>query len=97
MVAFFAVGGPNTLSGQSTAWDLKPVLAFACSLLLVRAFVGIRISWAVVAASLLVGTVLASLTDAWGVVPAISLALTVALLLRLVIQHRRRGLAGERG
>jgi hypothetical protein len=41
--------------------------------------------------------VLASLTDAWGVVPAISLALTVALLLRLVIQHRRRGLAGERG
>ena len=70
MVALSAVGGPNLLSGHATAWDLKPVLAFACSLLLLRAFVGIRITWAIAAGSLLVGMVLATLTDAWGVVPA---------------------------
>ena len=95
MVALSAVGGPNLLSGHATAWDLKPVLAFACSLLLLRAFVGIRITWAIAAGSLLVGMVLATLTDAWGVVPATSLALTVAVVLRLVIRHRRPGFSGR--
>ena len=97
MVAPFAIGVPYRLGGESAAWDLKPALAFACSLFVLRSFVGVRISWAIVAACLLAGTALSTLVDAWGVVPATSLALTIALLLRLVIQHRRRGLTGEQG
>ncbi len=71
------------------------MLTFACSLILLRAFVGIRISWPILGASLLVGLVLATLIDAWGVVPATSLALTIALILRLVVRHRRPGFTGR--
>jgi hypothetical protein len=95
VVALSAVGGPYSLSGQSGAWDLKPVLAFACSLLLVRAFVGIRISWAIAGGCLLVGMVLATLIDVWGVLPATSLGLTVAVILRIVMRHRRPRLTGR--
>jgi hypothetical protein len=95
MVDLSAVGGPYSLGGQSTAWDLKPVLAFACSLILLRTFVGIRISWAIVAACLLAGTIFSTLTDAWGVLPATSLFLTIALLLRVVVQRHRPRMTGK--
>ena len=92
----FATGAPYSLAGRSTAWDLKPVLGFACSLILLRGFVRIRLSWAIVGASLLAGTVLSSLVDAWGVVPATSFALTIALVLRVAVWWRRPGLSGGR-
>jgi len=90
----FATGAPYSFAGRSTAWDLKPILGFACSLILLRGFVRIRLSWAIVGACLLGGTVLSSLVDAWGVVPATSLALTIVLVLRVAIWRRRPGLSG---
>jgi len=59
------------------------VAGFIGSLLLLRYVVDVRLRWPLVLACLLLGTIFASVVDAWGISTGLGLGMGIALLARL--------------
>jgi hypothetical protein len=81
---FLAMGVPLPLGGPSSAWDYWPVAGFIGSLWLLRYVVDVRLRWPLVLSCLLLGTIFASVVDAWGISAGLASAMGIALLARLV-------------
>jgi hypothetical protein len=83
MLRFLAMGVPLPLGGPNSAWDYWPVVGFIGCLLLLRYVVDVPLRWPLVLSSLLVGTIFASVVDAWGISTGLALGMGIALLVRL--------------
>jgi len=77
------MGVPLPLGGPSSGWDYWPLAGFIGCLLLLRFVVEVRLRWPLVLTCLLLGTVFASMVDAWGIAVGLGAAMGLALLARL--------------
>ena len=84
MLRFIAMGVPLPLGGGAPSeWDYWPVAGFIGSLLLLRFVVDVRLRWPLVLGCLLLGTIFASVVDAWGIATGLGAGMGLALLARL--------------
>ena len=70
--------------GGSSEWDYWPLVGVIGSLLLIRYVVDVRLRWPVVVGCLLLGTIFASMVDAFGIVIGLAAAVGLALFARLL-------------
>lgn len=87
MLHLIAMGVPFPLgdpSSGATGWDFWPVAGFIGCLLLMRYVVEVRLHWPLVLACLILGTILASVVDAWGIPAGLGLAMAGAMVARLL-------------
>jgi hypothetical protein len=87
MLRLIAMGVPFPLGDPSSAtsgWDFWPVAGFIGCLMLLRYVVEVRLHWPLVLACLILGTILASVVDAWGIPAGLGMAMAGAMLARLL-------------
>ncbi len=83
MLRFLAMGTPLPLGGPSSGWDYWPAAGFIGSLLLLRYVVDVQLRWPLVVGCVLLGTIFASVVDAWGIATGLAFGVGVALFVRL--------------
>lgn len=85
MLRLIATGVPLPLGGPPSSWDYWPIAGFIGSLLLLRYVVEVRLNWPLVIGCLLLGTILASVVDTWGIAAGLGAALGLAVAARLTL------------
>jgi len=82
-----AVGVP-AWADRSASWDLTPLVAAVCILLVSRALLGRRLNAATAAAAAVGGALFASLSRAWGLALPTFLALLIVVVVGRIGRER---------
>ena len=85
MPAFIALGSPFGLGGHTPGWDFWPLLGVVVCLLLLHFVLEVRIRLPFVLGSVILGSVFASVVNAWGVAIGLGAAMALALAARLIL------------
>jgi hypothetical protein len=87
MLRVIALGVPFPLGNPgsgATGWDLWPAVGFIGCLLLLHYVVEVQLRWPLVLICIILGTILASVVNAWGTAAGLGLAMAGAMMARLL-------------
>lgn len=78
------MGSPLGLGGRSPGWDFWPLVGILACLLLLRFVIEVRLRLPLVLGSVVLGSVFASVVNAYGVTVGFGTAIALAFAVRLI-------------